>query len=481
MRPLFVLIPLLLTSSAWAQTPKGQGHTALVEIIDAVVADPALAGARVSIYAARADGTGRPLYARQADQRLHPASNNKVVTTAAALVELGPTYNFRTDLVAEGLKDGVAKALYLVGRGDSRLTTAELLYLIEEARFAGLKRVDGPLIVDDTYFTPEYEPPGYSDRPKDDASYRAPNGALSLNYNAITVLITPADKAGDAPTVRVKPESDYPIIVNKATTTKRGRERLHVRAKRAEDGRTQLTVSGRISLNHGGVQVRKRIDHPALFAGYTAKAFLGHVGITVQGPVQTGTVPSKDVKRLGRHYSPVVGSLVADINKWSNNLMAEGMLRAIGKRKKSKGDWASGAAVVRSFLEKQVGLRGFTYVNGSGLFGKTAFSAKHLVTLLQYMHTRRPALPEFAASLALGGRDGTLRRRYKGTKLGQVRGKTGTLSGVICLTGYVSMADGTPAAFSILTNDVKARPWKIWKVQDAIVRALIAFDAKKAR
>lgn len=486
MRRLTLLLALLLVGTASAEPRKGTGHRGLVDLVDAIISDAALDGARLSVYAARADGSGRPLYSYQGDQKLHPASNNKLVTSAAALVNLGPTFGFRTDLVADQLDEkGVAKALYLVGRGDSRLMSAELLYLVEEARFAGLKRVDGPLIVDDSYFTAEYEAPGYGDKPNDDASYRAPIGALSLDFNAVTVVITPGAKAGDTPTVRIKPESDYAVVVNKATTTQRGRERLHVRAKKSADGRTQLTVTGRIAVKHPGVRVRKRIDHPALFAGHTAKAFLERAGIKISGKVTVGTLPTtkkgqkRTTKRLARHYGPPVGRIVLDVNKWSNNFMAETLVRAMGRARKGKGDWQSGVEVVRTFLQKEVGLRGFTYRNGSGLFGDTAFSAHQLVKLLQYMHQKRPGLPEFAASLAMGGRDGTLRRRLKDTRLGEVRAKTGTLNGVICLSGYAHLADGTPVAFSVLTNDVKARPWKIWKVQDAFVRALVAFNPKK--
>ena len=426
---------------------------------------------RFSVYVGRTNGT--TLYARNADTKLHPASNMKLVTTAAALHTLGPAHMWRTDLLASNFKDGVADRLYLVGRGDPFFVTEHLLKMVADAQLMGLTRVRKGIVVDDTYFTNRYLAPGFEDRPDDDASYRAATGAMSLNFNSIQVQIEPGSKPGRKPIVTTLPPSDYAIIDNDATTSSGGKERIGLTA-RAHKGRTKLMVSGKIPLKHGGITVRRRIDNPPQFAGRALVGALQTFGIKVDGDVKVGRAPD-DAKRLVRHWSPALGKVIDDVNKLSNNFMAEHLMRTLGAVKEDRGGWDEGRKVIGDFLSKEVGLNGFVVRNGSGLFGDSALSARQFGTLLAYMHTRRPALPEFAASLAIGGHDGTLRRRMKYLKTGQLRAKTGTLSGVICLSGYIEFADGTTGVFSILYNDVKGRAWTVWKVQEAVVKALVAY------
>ncbi len=120
-------------------------------------------------------------------------------------------------------------------------------------------------------------------------------------------------------------------------------------------------------------------------------------------------------------------------------------------------------------------------MNGSGLFGDTAFSARQLVRVLRFMRARRPALPEYAASLAIAGHDGTLRKRNRGFPVGGVRAKTGTLDGVVCISGYVTFADGTPGVFSFLMNGVPGRAWSVWAVQDAMLKVLTEYSPPRRK
>ncbi|MGK0358968.1 MAG: D-alanyl-D-alanine carboxypeptidase/D-alanyl-D-alanine-endopeptidase (penicillin-binding protein 4) [Bradymonadia bacterium] len=429
---------------------------------------------RYSVYVGRTDGT--TLYARNADTALHPASNMKLVTTATALHTLGPAHKWRTDLLATNFKDGVADRLYLVGRGDPFFVTESLLKMVADAQQMGLKRVRKGIVVDDTYFTDRYLAPGFEDRPKDDASYRAATGGMSLNFNSIQVRIKPGSKPGRKPIVTTLPPSNYAIIDNDATTSSGGKERLGLTA-RAHKGRTKLMISGAIPVKHRGITVRRRIDNPPQFAGRALVGALKTFGIKVNGDVKVGRVPDK-AKRLVRHWSPALGKVVDDVNKLSNNFMAEHLMRTLGAVKYDRGGWDEGRKVIDDFLTQTVGINGFVVRNGSGLFGDSVLSARQFGALLSYMHTRRPALPEFAASLAIGGHDGTLRRRMKYLKPGQLRAKTGTLRGVICLSGYVEFADGTTGVFSILYNDVKGRAWTVWKVQEAVVKALVAYSPR---
>lgn len=446
----------------------GRGDPGLVEAIRPILAEKAIAGARVSILVERADG-GPPLYAVNPDLRLHPASNTKLVTTAAAFEMLGPSWRWRTDLAAAGYADGKAGTLYLIGGGDPRFVSESLWKLVDDARDGGLVEVSGDLVVDDDYFTADRMAPGFDDKDQDSA-YRAASSAASLNFNAVVISVAPGAKAGEKPTVRIRPDSGYVIVENRATTAGSGRERLTVSA-RAEGDRTKVVVGGRIPVRHRGVRVRRRIDDPSLYAGMAAKLFLERAGIPVKGEVKRGSAPKKR-RRLARVYSVSLASAAGDVNKLSNNMMAETLLRTIGRVKGGSGGWDAGTRVVSEWLREAVGLRdGFRYVNGSGLFGETAFSARDMVSVLRHMHRRRPAMPEYAASLAIGSTDGTLRRRMKALQKLGVRAKTGTLDGVVCLSGYLTFADGTPGAFSILINDFPGAAWRIWGIQDRIVEA----------
>lgn len=460
-----------LSGAAWAKRV-ATGQPALVQAIDRALNDPGLGDARIGLFALRADGQGKPLLSYQADVPLHPASNAKVVTTAAALSLLGPNFGFRTDVYATDLKGGQAQDLYVVGRGDPRLFSEGLLALLEEARFKGLKSVAGDVIVDDSWYAGGDLPPGFEEKPADDAAYRAPSGALNLNFNAIAVHLSPGASVGAPPVVKVWPPQKYVTVQNSATTTARGPERLSVLSTRDGQGRTVLKVGGTIGLKHREVVVRRRIDEPALFTGYAARQLLTQLGVKVKGEVRVGRLPGKGAQLLARRYSEDVTRLSADVNKWSNNMMAESLLRAMA-RQGGDGSWAQGRAAVTQFLTEEVGLKGFRYHNGSGLFGPTEFSPRQLVQVLTHMHTRRPALPEFEASMAIGGQDGTLRRRFKGAARGQVRAKTGTLNGVSTLSGYVYRADGALVAFSVLLNGDRLPAGKARALQDAVVQALM--------
>ena len=471
-----VLLGGALSAHGKGAAPRGVGEPGLVAVVDPLLAAPALEGATMSLLVVHLP-TGRRLFAHHPDRRVHPASNTKVVTTAAALSLLGPEYTWTTDLAVDGVNaQGEAGTAWLIGGGDPRFVSESLWSLVEAARRRGLKTITGDLVVDEGFFGPAHEAPGYADKAQDSA-YRAPSGSLSLNWNAVSVTIEPGAKVGARPVVELYPDGGYVELVNQAKTVKKGRERLAVSAQ-AHKGRTRLVVSGSIPLKHGGVMVRRRIDDPGLFAGHAAREWLERAGIKIKGRVVKGSAPKKR-KRLGRVTSRSLAMAAMDVNKLSNNIMAEHLLRTLGRVKKGSGEWDAGRTVVTEWLEDAVGVKGFTYRNGSGLFGDTAFSATEMVAVLRHMHTLSPPLPEFAASLALGGADGTLKRRMKSLPPRSVRAKTGTLNGVICLTGYVTVADGSEAAFSFLMNDVKASGSQVWKVQDGILAAVARWAPAK--
>ena len=452
--------------------PGASGAPALLAAFGPLLGDRALTGARLTLLVTPANG-GAPVFGYHPDERLHPASNTKLLTTAAALVRLGPGYTFATDLAAPPLIRGVASALHLIGRGDPSFLSESLWKLIEEARLNGLKEVAGDLIVDETFFTAAHSPPGFESKTTDEA-FRAPSGAASLNFNQLVVSVWPGEKAGTAVVVRVSPDSGYATVINTGRTRAKGKPRLNVIVV-PDRGRVTVRVSGSLTLDGGPFVTRRRIDDPGLFLGMTARMMLSQAGIPVRGKIRSGRAPV-DTILLARSESRPLGALIGDVNKFSNNFMAEQLVRTLGAVRRGRGDWSAGCAEVLDFVHTELGRDGLRFANGSGLFGDTAFSARDVIRLLTYMKTRQPYLPEFEASLAVGGIDGTMARRARGFAPYTLRVKTGTLDGVVALSGYAPFADGTTAAFSILMNDVPGRAWEVWKLHDRMLELIGRFD-----
>jgi D-alanyl-D-alanine carboxypeptidase/D-alanyl-D-alanine-endopeptidase (penicillin-binding protein 4) len=402
--------------------------------------------------------TGATLYARGADQLLNPASNVKLFTAAAALARLGPEHRFDTevsvDAASAGLPGGAARTLYLRGKGDPSLVTERLHALAAELRHLGLRRV-GDLVLDDGWFDEVRVGPGF-DQEEGDKPYLAPAGALSLNFNTVAVHVGPGERPGAPGRVELEPDSAYFEVVDRTTTAgPRAARRLVVASTPLPGGRQRVTVEGRLPVRGRTSVTWRRIDDPPRYLGETLRRLLEQHGVRVGGRVLLGPVPP-DARLLHVAESEPLGELVRRLQKTSNNFMAEQLVKALGAASAGPpGSWASGVAAVEGFLA-EVGIPRGAYVmkNGSGLNDANRFSARQTVQLLAAMSRRFPLAAEFLAALPVAGKDGTIRTRMEGTDAaGQVRAKTGTLDGVVALSGYVETAGHERLAFAILVND----------------------------
>lgn len=444
--------------------------------LDEILGLPSLASAKLSVAVVEVD-TGRMIYGRNDGALLNPASNVKIVTTAAALAELGPEYRFKTVLLGEALKGGVLEGnLYLRGFGDPSLVGEDLWKMASDVAARGVRKIAGDVVVDDTFFDAERVGPGFEQK-QEDAPFRAPSGAVSLNYNACAVLVLPGKKAGDAARVLVDPVSPYFTVVNEATTVANGRAGLQVETREA-DGHTEIHVSGTVRMGESGHTERRRIAHPDLYAGYSLRELLVRRGIQVTGKVLTGQAPVS-ARTLATHYSQPLGVLVRDVNKSSNNFMAEQVLKTLGAEIGGKpGTWAKGVEGVGRFLETLgVGKSAYKMTNGSGLYDSNRFSAAQIVAILRSAYRDFRFAADFVGSLALAGADGTIGHRMAGSPAERyVRAKTGTLSGISCLSGYAGAPGRLPLAFSILMNDLgDVGSHEARRAQDAIAETLVQY------
>ncbi|MGM0554805.1 MAG: D-alanyl-D-alanine carboxypeptidase/D-alanyl-D-alanine endopeptidase, partial [Myxococcota bacterium] len=210
--------------------------------IDTILKSSDVTAGSVGVYVADVE-TGAELYKRGADQPLNPASNIKLITSAAALDRFGPQHTFTTRVLVDDLQDGVVKgSMYVRGEGEAFLLFEDFIDWAAELRQKGVTKVEGDIVVDDGAFDAAYLPPGFEQK-SEDASYRSPIGAVSVNFNAVTAVISPAQKAGEQPSVRLVPPNEHVEVINRASTRPGGRRRLMVASKTTEDG-TKLVIDG---------------------------------------------------------------------------------------------------------------------------------------------------------------------------------------------------------------------------------------------
>lgn len=428
-----------------------------------------LADSHVGIYAVDVE-TDQVLYSMNADEPFNPASNMKLVTAAVALETIGPEFTFGTRLSVDSLEGGVVKGpLYLKSEGDPLLLWEDLLAWASELKAQGVEKVEGGIVVDDTEWAKGFIPPGY-DQKDEDASYRAPVGPVSLNFNAQTVVVRPAAKSGEKAVAYLLPPNDNVKLVNEVKTFNGSAKRISGSSESDGDG-TKIVIKGSIGVKAEPEYVRKRIDNPSLFTGSALQHALQTAGIEVSGEVRRGERPGS-TKTLIYHRSKPLAYVVFLMNKWSNNFMAEMLFRYFG-RDGGPADASRSPKVVENFM-KQAGIdtKGLESFNGSGLYDGNEITPRQIVGLLDYM-ADRPTYPEFAAALAVAGTDGTLSSRLGGAGTrGTLRGKTGTLNEVTALSGYLTTKSGRQVAYSILINDPPVRAWRLRGVQDEIAEAL---------
>lgn len=453
--------------------------TRLEEAVERALADPKLDGARVGVHVVDLD-TGQQLFARNADDRFNPASNIKLLTSAAALETFGPHHTFTTRINAIDLDgDRVGGGLVVTGDGAGFILYEDVLDWAATIKARGVKKIEGGVTVEDGPFEGgQFLPPGYEQK-SEDASYRAPVGAVSVNFNAVTVHVRPGEP-GQPAKVSLDPPNDHVEVANETKTVGGSGRRLGASSITLEEGQgTRIVVRGRIGQSAQRWSIRKRIDNPPAFAGSILAGALRDLGVEVDGPVRRGEVEAEGTE-LVRHQSQPMVYLLMAMNKWSNNFMAEQLLRDLGTVEaagSARGTWEGGRRVVRAFLERiDIEPGSFKLLNGSGLYDGNLVSPRAITKLLTHMHRHRWA-PEYKASLAIAGVDGTLRGRLDGDSTrGRIRAKTGTLNEVTALSGYMESASGRPLAFSILFNPTPVRAWRLRAQQDAVARAIAEWE-----
>lgn len=456
----------------------------LVARLDAALAArPTLARARIA-YAIEDLATSDELASREPDTKLNLASNAKVLTAIAALSGLGGAFRWRTSVYTLEPPDetGLVKGdLYVRGRGDPTLSVAGLRQLAADVAAKGVRTVEGKLVIDATYFDHVVEPPHFAEQPKETAAFRAPVSAFTVNRSSYTVTIM-AEPGGGA-RVTMDPRLDYlEMIKDEVTSVTSGRTRLKLDAKTKPDV-VELEITGQIRAGEGSWDLRRRVDDPTRFAAEVLRRELAAQGIRIRKPKLGFAAVPLTARTIAHVDSPALNEVVRVMNKYSDNFIAETVLKTLGAETKGApgpATWADGIAAVNRELAKYgLPAGGYRIGNGSGLFNATEVAPRQLVALLGNVHADYRIAGELAASLPTGGYDGTLARRYHGkAAFGRVRAKTGTLDKVTTLAGYVGVESNHLLAFAVLVNDIPPgqRP-TVRALIDEMMEILVAYLA----
>ncbi len=444
-------------ATATAQDAADKATSRLRAQLDAILVVPPPAKAELSAHVVDL-GSGDVLYNRNGSSPKIPASNMKLVVMAAAVDELGPDYTFQTALAIRDLD------LVVIGSGDPTLgderlaaargedITAVLRGWAKALKEAGVEQVPGNIVIDDLIFDLKFTHPRW---PKDQYQswYEAPIGGLNFNNNCVQAVVAPTNP-GKPAAITLLPDNDLIQIRNKTTT---GKKKTTVVVMRARDS-DKLILSGKVA--KAGKLQEVTVRDPGLFFGAVLKKVLAAEGIPVGGRVVREKVRLESSRIPDDCYVAVVHRTpLADVlgrcGKDSLGMMAEGLFKTLGYHRDGLGTWNSGRSALHAFLRRlDVAAEQVTIDDGSGLSRTNRLSAAATTRVLRHMYARpAEAFDAFRGSLAVGGVDGTLKKRMRSTATkGRIFAKTGTINGVRTLAGYVHTHSDRWLAFALYYN-----------------------------
>lgn len=395
--------------------------------------------------------TGAAVYQRNANQLFVPASNMKLFSDAAAIMVLGPDYRFRTQLSTDAstLDQGVLKgSVYIHLTGDPSLTGADVKELLSVLSQWGVRRIAGNIVLVSSHSKVSPYAPGWADKDLK-YSYGAPLAPLMLDENRLTVTVNPSHKLGEPAIVEFA--HPYAMLLDNQVKTS---SNPHCGVDFIMDRENKLTVRGCVALSQWAIQQRIAIRNPLRYAQALIKQQLIDLHIGLDGNVQLGN--DKHSLVLATHESKPIAQLLADTLKPSDNLYADSLfLHAAEKLNNSPVDWQAAQPIVKDFLQQQTGinLQNAVLIDGSGLSRKDLLTPQQTVSLLRFLHEKFSFSYEYIAALPVAGRDGTLQRRLRlPSQQGFIRAKTGTMAGIIGLSGYLYTVNAHTLAFAIFIN-----------------------------
>lgn len=457
---IFLYSPVF-SSTTTAMELKPEGVTRLQSVI---TEDPLLKGAIAGI-SIRSTTTGDILYSYNGETSLTPASSFKLFTATAALATLGQNYTYLTEVSTDGKwnEKGVVKGnLYLKGRGDPTLTVKDLNILAKQLRKKGIRTIAGDVIADDTW----YDKVRYSiDLPWSDESayYGAQISALTVSpdkdYDAGTMIVQVIpSKKGKKPKTTLSPNTDYMVIHNKSITTEPGSNET-LKITRGH-GKNELVIEGTIPEDGSITKEWISVWDPTKYTVDLFKKELEREGIHVKGDCYIGKAPDKTLEIVS-HKSEPLSEILIPFLKLSNNTIAEMLVKEMGKVTQNLGSWEAGLETEkRTLTQLGINIHNMVFRDGSGISHLNTTQA-NTITQLLYRAQLQDWFPVFYKALPVAGEKekligGTLRNRMTSPPLKhKVIAKTGTLTNVSSISGYMQTKSGENVIFSIVLNHLQ--------------------------
>lgn len=483
----FAIIGLFLSFSVKAEK-QNASSTQVSKKMELLIKSSGIKKSELGLWVSRGEFVA---YENQADKLFIPASLSKIATAVSVLSLIPPGHKFKTSFAVEKsepsllsnlkIKDGkIEGSLYLIGGGDPSFTSEKAWFLVNELVRSGVKTIAGDLIVDDSRFDDIRFGEDRQGK-RVDRAYDAPLGAMSLNWNAVSFFVRPGTKIGEPANISIDIDSSFIELRNRTKTVKAGAgynltiKRLA--SKQPEKGEIFL-ATGTVGIGHPEKPVYKSIREPAAYAGTSMLKFLAERGVSIKGQVRQSHQPiaSEDLTVIATAESKPIESIVADMGKWSNNFVADMLVKNLAVESgKSQGTVKAGIGEIRKFLENQVGLKRGTYefINGSGFTRDNKFTPAQLGAVLKFVKKDFQIYPDFLMSIPVAGVDGTLRSRFgRSNGIGRVRAKTGLLNGAVGLAGFAAQEDEDPLAFVFLYNGPAGKEPQARRLFDDMASAL---------
>ncbi len=445
----------LLVAAVFIIGLAGFARADLAKRIDRIISQSSQKKVQFSIHIVKANSAGT-VYSHNANTALVPASNMKIITTAAALKYLGPKYQYKTKVALCG------DTLVVTGGGDPLLgdkpTDAkygrETGWIFEDIT-AVLKRnrqtIIKDIIVDTSVFDDERIHPNW---PKKELNRWYACEVSGLNFNGNCIKVT-AKNIGGKTAVFIEPQTDYVVVINKVIPVSKGKSTV---GSYRLAGPNKIVVHGKCKGTAGPFDVA--IERPAVFFGYLLAENLAKAGINTQGQLlEKPVTEDNNVKLLAEYTTPITDCLTR-CNKDSFGLAAEALLKTIAANSKpdrKNGSWKTGQELISEYL-LAIGIEKseFCIDDGSGLSRQNKLSANAITRVLANLY-KDGDWQLYKDSLAVGGVDGTIGKYFKEEKYkGKIFGKTGYIKGIKSLSGVCSTAGGD-YIFSILANNANGR------------------------
>ncbi len=412
----------------------------------------------------RSADTGKTVFRYNSKKNFIPASNNKILSSVAALSLLGKDFRFKTEFyLGGGIHSNVGHGgLYVKGFGDPSIDIKNLRDIVGEIKALGVTRIDGGIYLDGSYFDETYYGKGWNSEWYG-RSFCPPIAAISFNYNKAKIRVFAPNARGMSARVITKPaEFPFPIKSSVYSTSRKS----GVTAK--FNKQNELKILGYISNRKKSETLEVSVPDPFFYFGAVLRQVLEKNGIEVSGSINRGIVP-KWAGKILTHYSEPLGTIIHEYNKESVNIIGENIVKVIGAEfSNTPGSWESGVLVIESHL-RRTGLNGnFSLADGSGLSRLNRVSPENITRALYNAYNNPEISEEFVSSLPVAGVDGTLKKRFRNLK-GRVYAKTGYIQGARSLSGYVFGKNGRVYIFSIISNGMGTR---VKALQNTILREL---------